>query len=152
MSSRTIRLFRISAFFGATCRIMRIQRTGFLSGHRINILTAKLFFTVPAPRPTATSTNHKFSTGFKSACKNIITSSIFETPTTTPGTLFRIIHPLRENCILCGFCHRYSHRFCHRYSSAFALARDCEILSRKHITGRFGCSDNRSRATYFTAC
>jgi hypothetical protein len=77
MSTRTVFFLLESGLFLAAFAIMGIFRANFLTCGRIIVQTAEFFTTLPAPRTTATSTNIKFSLGFKTASENVIASRIF---------------------------------------------------------------------------
>ena len=65
-------------------------RLSFMTGRRINILTAKLFTTGPTPGSTTARSNYKGSSCLEAACKNIVAGGIFEAPSGAPGTLFGV--------------------------------------------------------------
>jgi hypothetical protein len=78
MSTRTVIFLLESGLFLAAFCIMGIFRANnFLTSVWIIVLTAEFFTTLPAPRLSATSTNIKFSLGFKTASENVIASRIF---------------------------------------------------------------------------
>ena len=64
----------------------------FYARYRIYVLATKLFPTLPAPRFSTSCSNHEGVISCrKTTRKYIITGRIFQTPTLTPRTLFRIL-------------------------------------------------------------
>ena len=66
--------------------------------HRINIKTAKLFATGPAPGAATAGADHKGTFALQAACKNVVAGGILESPSTTPGTLLCICRHLLAIC------------------------------------------------------
>jgi hypothetical protein len=93
VSSTAIRGLRKSRLCTTTAGIVMIAcPCGFLAGRRVNILSAELSAAFPAPRATTARARFKTTTAtcLKSACENIVTRGVFQTPTLAPGTLFGV--------------------------------------------------------------
>jgi len=63
----------------------------FDAGGRINVDTAELLAAFPTPGLAAASSDDKGPLCGKAASKNVITGSVFEAPSLTPGTLFGVV-------------------------------------------------------------
>lgn len=95
VASLTVVLSLVARFLRAAGRIVVIpRRFRFLSRFRIHVLSAKPFPALPAPGPTAASSNHESAATLKAAGEDVITGLVFQTPALAPGALLRIVgHP-----------------------------------------------------------
>ena len=58
---------------------------------RVNVQAAELLAAFPTPGLAAAGSDDKGSLAGKAAGKNVITGSIFEAPSLTPGALFSVV-------------------------------------------------------------
>ena len=58
---------------------------------RVDVQAAELLATLPTPGLAAAGPDDKDSLGGKTTGKNVITGSVFETPSLTPGALFSVV-------------------------------------------------------------
>jgi hypothetical protein len=61
-----------------------------LSCLRIDILTTELLAAFPAPGTATAGPELEGASSLEATCKDIVTGGVFEGPTLTPWTLFRI--------------------------------------------------------------
>jgi hypothetical protein len=92
MAATTVVRLRKSSFCLTTSGIVIIfcSRATPPSG-RINVDSAKLFATFPAPGAPTTGPDHKVALALQTTCKNVVAGCIFESPSITPGALFSVI-------------------------------------------------------------
>ena len=58
---------------------------------RVHVQAAELLAALPTPGLAAAGSDDKGSLGGKTAGENVITGSVFEAPSLTPGTLFSVV-------------------------------------------------------------
>ena len=58
---------------------------------RVDVQAAELLAALPTPGLAAAGSDDKGSLGGKTTGKNVITGSVFEAPSLTPGTLFGVV-------------------------------------------------------------
>ena len=91
MTTTAVVFLFVTRFFLTTFGIMILtRRRHFSTSRRIHIQITELFTTFPAPRSSATGSYHESTGCLQSTSKNIVTGSIFQAPSFTPGALFGI--------------------------------------------------------------
>ena len=79
-------------FVSTTRRVVIVpSRRRPLACLRVCVQTAELLAAFPTPGLTAAGSDDKGSLGGKAAGKNVITGSVFEAPSLTPGALFGVV-------------------------------------------------------------
>lgn len=58
---------------------------------RVNVQAAELLAALPTPGLAAASSDDKGSLGGKTTGENVITGSVLQAPSLTPGTLFSVV-------------------------------------------------------------
>ena len=79
-------------FVSTTRRVVIVSSSrSSLARLRIDVQAAEFLAALPTPGLAAASSDDKGSLGGKTTGKNIITGSVFEIPSLTPGALFSVV-------------------------------------------------------------
>ena len=88
MTATAVGFSRESFFLGAAGPVILLGRRGFSARCWINIDRAELFPTLPAPGTATPGAHGECARRLEATGKNLVTSSIFQSPALTPRTLF----------------------------------------------------------------
>jgi hypothetical protein len=91
MPSFTVLLLFETRFLPAALMVGVSGGREFRTAYWIIVLTAELLATLPTPTLSTSCTYYELIIRFKPTSKNIIASSVFQTPALTPGALFGVV-------------------------------------------------------------
>ena len=90
MTATAVGFFGEPFFLGAAGPMILFCRWGFFTCGGVNIDRAELLAAFPAPGTATASPDLEGASSLEATCKDIVTGGVFEGPTLTPWTLFRI--------------------------------------------------------------